>query len=287
MKNEINNTNENISIQQLGYQYEFDIHIISIKIEYKSQFNFKILIKRGNKQNEIDRIFKYHPDLDNEIPINEEFSIVSVLNPIDYSTFDFNKNRVFHDKIYKIYICIYTKTGFKPAISGEINLSNFIDEENEYTLSLSNKTFNEVVIKYRVSSKYISEFDPINLNYKNESDLNNATEISKKNYLSNKENNEKAKNEELMEKKYISTLSTNRTNSIFSNFLKDENKELENSNITDKIGKEFPKNINDLMNNKNVQIINSSNDFSSYELNNTYQSEASKIDENPCIYFVS
>jgi len=170
MKNEINNSNENITIQQLGYQYEFDIQIISIKIEYKTQFNFKILIKRGNKQKEIDRIFKYNPYLEKEIPINEEFSIVSILNPIDYSNFDFNKNRVFHDKIYKIYICIYTKTGFKPAISGEINISNFIDDSNENKLILSNKTFNKVVIKYKICGKYLSEFDPVNSNFKNESD---------------------------------------------------------------------------------------------------------------------
>ncbi len=238
MKKELNYTNQNSSIQQLGYQFEFDIQIISIKIDYKAQFNFKVLIKRGNKQNEIDRIFKYNPYLDNEIPINEEFSIVSVLNPMENSNFNFNKNRVFHDKIYKIYICINTKTGFKPAISGELNLSNFIDDENENMLTLSNKTFNEVVIKFKINSKYKSEYDPLRGDNRLENDIQGIEQSNKLGTNSNSEDYDKTKYEELLEKKYINTLHINRSNNIFSNILKQDNNMVENNiNVTEEINK--------------------------------------------------
>jgi len=284
MENEIYNTIPNLSIQQLGYQYEFDIQIISIKIDYKSQFNFKILIKRGNKQNEIERIFKYNPYLENEIPINEEFSIVSVLNPLENSNFDFLKNRVFHDKVYKIYICIYTKTGFKPAISGEINLSKHIENSHEEILTLSNKTFNEVIIKYKINSNYISEYDPLSVNGKSEIDLTEASELSNINYSTFKNQNESRKIEELLEKKYVNTLSTNRFNNIFNNILKIDSNIEKNPNENN--NKSIEQNIkffkleksdeigNKLNNNKNLN-----NNTYLTEVDNTYITNFSKMDE--------
>lgn len=289
MKNELNYANQNASIHQLGYQFEFNIQIISIKIDYKTQFNFKILIKRGNKQNEIERIFKYNPYLDNEIPINEEFSIVSVLNPLENSNFDFNKNRVFHDKIYKIYICIHTKTGFKPAISGELNLSNYIDDNKENMLVLTNKTFNEVVIKFKVNSEYISEYDPSGGNSRLEYETQEMGESTK---LPNKiynEDYEKGKNDELLEKKYVNTLSTNRSNSIFSNILRDENSLIgNNQNKTEasnkiqlaKNNKNFQENNNN--NNTNIQIISSNliESSSKFDVNNSLIPNPSIMDES-------
>ena len=284
MKNELNYMNQNSGIQQLGYQFEFDIQIISIKIDYKSQFNFKILIKRGNKQNEIDRIFKYNPYLDNEIPINEEFSIISILNPLENSNFDFNSNRVFHDKIYKIYICIFTKTGFKPAISGELNLSKYTDDDNENTLILSNKTFNEVVFKFKINSKYISEYDPLSLNSRLENDIVETGESSKISDNTNNEDNEKIKNQELLEKKYINTLSTNRSNSIFSNIFKEDNSLIgKNCNVTEVINKnQIGKHAKEVKENPtNIQIINSNLLDSSvkFDINYSYVTNASNMDE--------
>ena len=282
MKNEFYYTNQNSSIHQLGYQFEFDIQIISIKIDYKSQFNFKILIKRGNKQNEIDRIFKYNQYLDNEIPINEEFSIVSVLNPLENSNFDFNNNCVFHDKIYKIYICIYTKTGFKPAISGELNLSNFINDDNVNTLVLSNKTFNEVVIKFKINCKYISEYGPLNVNSKYEDEIQESAVISKIALNSNNEDHEKTKTEGLLEKKYINTLSTNRSNSIFSNLLGEDNHLIgKNRNINeDNTKNQISIFTNDIKDSDYIQIINSSiSDTNKFDLINSYTTNSSNMIE--------
>lgn len=276
MKNDLNFTNQNSSIKQLGYQFEFDIQIISIKIDYKAQFNFKILIKRGSKQNEIDRIFKYNPYLDNEIPINEEFSIVSVLNPMENSNFDFDKNKVFHDKLYKIYLCIYTKSGFKPAISGEFNLSNFINDDNINTLVLSNKTFNEVIIKFKINCKYVSEHDSLSVynNFNNEfhDDKGETNKIeTNSNY------------EEILEKKYVNTLSTNRSNSIFSSILKEDyniigkNKSDSESNYQNQIAKTSY----DIKESNNIQIINSNINESNLklELNNNIITNASNWKE--------
>lgn len=215
MKNDIYKLNQTLPNQQIGYQYEFNINVISIKIDYSSQFSFKIQIKRGNKQNEIDTIFKFDPYLDDndEIPINEEFSIVSILNPKENSNFNFQTNRDFHEKKYKIYICLSTKAGYKPAIGGEINLSDYIDNNNENSLVLSNKTFEKIIIKYKVDCKYISEFDPMNLtNTIVEPENANSLQISKLNYLKNKKDNVQ------LEKSYVDTISMNRANSIFSCF---------------------------------------------------------------------
>ena len=230
MKNE---KDKNIFLfnSQTGYQYEFDIHFISIKIEYKAQFNFKILIKRGSNQNEIDTIYKYDPQLDQELPINEEFSIVSVLYPQDNSSFDFENNQIFADKKYKIYICIYTKGGFKPAIGGEINLADFINKDNENIITLSNKTFSEVILKFRIKCKFISVFDPNSLNLNLKKQELEIPEINKLSFIENK------KDEEIFEKNYLNTISTNRTNSIFSNLITnlfENKKENETDDIANK-----------------------------------------------------
>ena len=67
----------------LGYKYDFEIFIESIKIEYKLPFNFKILFKRGNKQNELDKTFKYDPTSSNDLILNESFTISCIMKPED------------------------------------------------------------------------------------------------------------------------------------------------------------------------------------------------------------
>jgi hypothetical protein len=238
--------------QLIGYQYEFEICLISIKIDYKSQFNFKVLIKRGNISNDINRILKYDPYLDHEVPVNEEFSIVSVLNPMENCNFDFETNKIFHEKKYKIYICIYTKSGFKPAISGEINLSDYVNNDNddfndkEYIINLSNKTFNEVAIKFKVRSKYISEFDPISFKL-NERNLNLEIEKTENEKL-NLERKKTSVSVEL-DKGYINTLSKNRNDNILNTFFKEiENSSNNNNNNNNNFNKEINYNKNDCKN---------------------------------------
>jgi len=163
----------------IGYKYDFEISILSMKIEYKLPFNFRLMFKRGNKQNEIEKTFKYDPNSNTEVSINENFTLTCIMKPEIESVekIDFS-NPQFSEKKYKLYICIYTKTGFKPAISGEFNLSDFINSNSKNNLSemvLSNKTFTNINIKYKINSSFIGECD---LNqFSNEN--NETNEISK------------------------------------------------------------------------------------------------------------
>lgn len=230
MKNE--NDKEITINENLGYQYEFDINLISIKFEYKSPFNFKILISRGSNQNEINKIFKYDTYFPGYIPIMEEFSIVSVLNPKDYITFDFTNIPVYSEKKYQIFICVFTKSGFKPAIVGEINLSDYIDNNKENELILNNSTFSDVILKYKITTKFISEFDQdINKLKKDIPEFENEeidfSEISRMNYF-------KKKSVEIEEKNTKNSM-INRYDSLIrnSNEIQVENLEKENKNLKD------------------------------------------------------
>jgi hypothetical protein len=142
--------------------YEFQLLIDSIKIEYKIPFNFRILLKGNNRNYEIDKTFKY--DCKEEfININEEI-LLAVNNTNDTNDFRF-----------KIYISIFTKTGFKPAISEEINLNDFVFEDginngnNEITctlkeISMSNKTFKSIVLKYSAKENYNTKYENLGIN---------------------------------------------------------------------------------------------------------------------------
>ena len=101
------------------------------------------MLKGNNKSYDIDKTFKYDCK-DEFISINEQI-LLSV-----------NNNNNPNDFRYKIYVCIFTKTGFKPAISEEVNLDEFLkegdynnnNERNFKEISMSNKTFNNIIIKY-------------------------------------------------------------------------------------------------------------------------------------------
>jgi hypothetical protein len=146
--------------------YQFHLLIDSIKIEYKIPFNFKIILKGNNKNYEIDKTFKY--DCNDEFIMIKEDVLLAVNNNNDTNDFRF-----------KIYISIFTKSGFKPAISEEINLDEFIKEENisngnnEITsfkeIHMSNKTFKSILLKYSVNENY---------NYKNENSFNHELNIN-------------------------------------------------------------------------------------------------------------
>lgn len=117
----------------------FELNIHSIKIDYKIPFNFKLLLKGNNQNIEFDKIYKYDCS-ENFIEINEKISLTI-------------EEEIFYNKVnnfkFKIYLCIFTKSGFKPAISEEINFEN-IPENKE--ILLSNKTFNKILIRYNLNN---------------------------------------------------------------------------------------------------------------------------------------
>jgi len=163
-----------------GYKYDFEIKINSMKIEYKLPFNFRLLCKRGNKQTEIDKTFKYDPTSNREVNINETFNISCIMKP-ETEKFDFS-NPLFAEKKYKIYLCIYTKTGFKPAISGEFNLADFVSRSKSQInklneMVLSNKTFTDIKIKYAINSNFVAECDVNQLG--NDANQTNAEDFSR------------------------------------------------------------------------------------------------------------
>ena len=117
----------------------FELNIHSIKIDYKIPFNFKLLLKGNNQNIEFDKIYKYDCS-ENFIEINEKISLTI-------------EEEIFYNKVnnfkFKIYLCIFTKSGFKPAISEEINFEN-IPENKEILLSI--KTFNKILIRYNLNN---------------------------------------------------------------------------------------------------------------------------------------
>lgn len=219
----------------IGYKYDFEIIVQSIKIEYKMPFNFKLLFKRGNRQTELEKTFKYDPQNNKELTLNENFTVTCIMKPLfdDPKKFRFAKPE-YTEKKYKLYICIYTKTGFKPAISGEINLSDFVllntqDKLNE--LVLSNKTFSEIKIKYKIKSNFICECDIsqmlsevnqtndvsklVDADYTNQSvsdniaNINNNNNNRNSNKLANSNSNTNNTDSERRETKSISNISEN------------------------------------------------------------------------------
>ncbi len=140
-----------ISKQNKASQYEFKILLKSVIIEYGSTFNFKIIIKKGNKQFETKNNYKYESPSQKEININEEIVIPSTLIS--------NENK-FKDKVYKLYLQVYTKQGFKSATFSDLNFHEFIDYNyQEVIVNFKKHPFTNLKLNTLVQTKFLEDID--------------------------------------------------------------------------------------------------------------------------------
>jgi hypothetical protein len=135
-------------------QYQFKILIKQASIDYQSTFNFKLVLKRGNKQLETKNNYKYETSGKKEVVINEDLSLTSILQIVDGT---------YKDKTYKLYLQVYTKQGFKSATFTDINLCDYINYTgNDIVLSFKKHPFAFLEITLNVSSTFVAEIENIN-----------------------------------------------------------------------------------------------------------------------------
>jgi hypothetical protein len=150
-----------------AHQFQFEVLLQSIIVEYTSTFNFKISLKRGTKNLETKNTIKYEAGGRKEVEINEQLTIISTM------TVKKEISREFQDKSYKVYLQVYTKQGFKNASYSEINLSKFLqinyldmgtnDRSNLVELDFNKHPFGYLKMKIIVNVKFLSEIDLLNL----------------------------------------------------------------------------------------------------------------------------
>jgi hypothetical protein len=148
-------------------QYSFEIILDFLEAEYTSAFNFKICLKRGNKIFETKNTMKYESGKRREVQIGEVFNLNANLH------FKEDSDTELDDKVYKIYLQVYTKSGFKNATFAELNLSklvnldsvgnpviiseNFsnINRKDKLDLEFAKHPFNFLKLKLTFISKYV------------------------------------------------------------------------------------------------------------------------------------
>jgi hypothetical protein len=133
-------------------QYQFNLMIKEAEIEYTSTFNFKLLLKRGNKQIESKNTYKYEMSKRRTVEICEEMNLISI--------FTYTDDGNLKDKQYKLFLQVYTKTGFKNAAYTDINLLSFIDQNNAgIELEFKKHPFIYLKIKATITSKFLMDVD--------------------------------------------------------------------------------------------------------------------------------
>lgn len=206
-----------------AFQYQYEILLKSATIEYNNTFNFKIVLKRGNKQVDTKSTYKYEAGGKKEVPINEELSIISTILQ--------KEDGKYKDKAYKFYIQVYTKQGFKSAAFSEVNFSDFINKENELDLSFEKIPFSFLRLKIIIRNKFLGEIDlkenpndmsrmsmdgDMDDSYLNTNGKTTASYNSNSNSKYQQEINSIVDNKE-KDVGYVNTLNTQRKNSFFKN----------------------------------------------------------------------
>jgi hypothetical protein len=177
-------------------QYQFNLLIKEAEVEYSSTFNFKLLLKRGNKQIESKNNFKYEMSSRKIVEICEEMNLIS--------TFTYNDDGSLKDKQYKLFLQVYTKTGFKNAAFTDINLLNFIDQGyTDVELEFKKHPFAYLRVKANVSSKFLMDvdltngFNDISRLSDNDDDLNISVASSRRQQEANTTHDSKSITEEV------------------------------------------------------------------------------------------
>jgi hypothetical protein len=130
--------NINPEPSQNSVNINFDLYYDFLTTDYSSSFNFKLCLKRGNKVYETKNTMKYECPGKKDIVIRETVSFSEIFNNYDQE-----------EKMYKIYLQVYTKAGFKNATFAELNLSNILKEEDLNNIDkIENKIFELDFVKH-------------------------------------------------------------------------------------------------------------------------------------------
>jgi hypothetical protein len=155
-------------------QYDFKLDIKHVTINYQAAFNFKLQLKRGNKVQDSKSNYKYEISGVKEIAIGDEFTTPCIMQISEGN---------FKEKTYKIYLLVYTKQGFKSACYSEINMSDYINSnDEEIVLKFKKHPFAFLEITMNVSSKFVADIENINDTTRlsdGEDDVNTSVVIKK------------------------------------------------------------------------------------------------------------
>jgi hypothetical protein len=130
--------NINQDTSQNNLNFNLDLYYDFLTTDYSSSFNFKLCLKRGSKVYETKNTMKYESPGKKDVIIRETISFVENFVPNEQE-----------EKIYKIYLQVYTKQGFKNATFAELNLSSILKGE-EFN-NFENKLFELDFVKHPFS----------------------------------------------------------------------------------------------------------------------------------------
>jgi hypothetical protein len=152
------------------FQHQIEVTVKSLVAEYSSSFNFKISLKRANKQMETKTTLKYETPGRKEIEIGDDLSLITTFNAKNEEADVLEYN----DKIYKMYLQVYTKQGFKSAASAELNLGQILNQlridktlyspGKVFELEFAKHPFSYLRLKVIVNAKFLAEIDVSNGN---------------------------------------------------------------------------------------------------------------------------
>ena len=129
-------------------QYSFEIILDFLEAEYTSAFNFKICLKRGNKIFETKNTMKYESGKRREVQIGEVFNLNANLH------FKADSDQELDDKVYKIYLQVYTKSGFKNATFAELNLSKLVNLDSVGNPVIISENFSNINMKDKLDLEF-------------------------------------------------------------------------------------------------------------------------------------
>jgi hypothetical protein len=270
-------------------QFEFEIIIKSIEIEYSSSFNFKILIKKGTKTMEMKNPFKYEVGERRVLEINENFNLNTSLF--------LNKDETSNDLKGEVNTQVYTKQGFKSATYTELNLAEQVDLKtfsavsNHLNLDFKKHPFNYLKINLLVSSKRLFENEENgkelenknsqsnDISYKNASTssiINSRSLYNKSNASLIESNSNRTytqsitneKNSSNIENKIKNDSNTNNPNSVITSSIKNPNENPSSTNNTDDV----------FLLNENLKVLSKKNE--SLEIENRNLIEKISLLEN-------
>jgi len=116
-----------------AYQFEFDVMLKCLVVEYSSAFNFKVSMKRSSRTLESKNTMKYELSGKKEVEINEQLNVISTLAV--------KKDVIneFQEKNHKFFIQVFTKNGLKNAACSELNFSDYL-QVNYLNMAINDKT---------------------------------------------------------------------------------------------------------------------------------------------------
>jgi hypothetical protein len=108
------------NLNSIPVQYNFEIHVNSVSLEYTSPLSLRVSIKKDKTEVETKKTLKYEPPGRKELIYNEKLSMSATL-------FKDKQTNNYQDKPIKLYLEVYTSKGYKPAGFSELNLKDYVN----------------------------------------------------------------------------------------------------------------------------------------------------------------